>query len=83
MAPLGVLAFWAGLWIAARRYPTEYDWRYMSISNLLYPDRNPDGYQWAWGGLMLCALVGCVGPQYYFGTGDPGARDDGPSEFGR
>ena len=58
MAPLGVLAFWAGLWIAARRYPTEYDWRYMSISNLLYPDRNPDGYQWAWGGLTLCALGG-------------------------
>jgi hypothetical protein len=58
MAPLGVLAFWAGLWIAARRYPTAYDWRYMSISNLLYPDRNPDGYQWAWGGLMLCALGG-------------------------
>jgi hypothetical protein len=58
MAPLGVLAFCAGLWIAARRYPTEYDWRYMSISNLLYPDRNPDGYQWAWGGLTLCALGG-------------------------
>lgn len=58
MAPLGVLAFWAGLWMAARRYPSEYDWRYMSISNLVYADRNPDGYQVAWGGLMLCALGG-------------------------
>jgi len=58
MAPLGVLAFWAGLWMAARRYPSEYDWRYMSISSLAYADRNPDGYRWAWGGLMLCALGG-------------------------
>lgn len=57
-APLGVLAFWCGLWIAGRRYPAEYDWRYMTISNLVYPDRNPDGYRWAWGGLMLCALGG-------------------------
>jgi len=58
MAPAGVLAFWGGLWMAGRRYPSEYDWRYMSISNLLYIDRNPEGYQWAWGGLMLCALGG-------------------------
>ena len=29
-APLGVLAFWCGLWIANERYPTEYDWRYMT-----------------------------------------------------
>jgi len=58
MAPFGVLAFWGGLWMAGRRYPTEYDWRYMSISNLLYMDRNPAGYPWAWGGLMLCALGG-------------------------
>jgi len=58
MAPLGLLAFWGGLWMAGRRYPSEYDWRYMSISSLVYADRNPDGYRWAWGGLMLCALGG-------------------------
>jgi len=57
-APLGVLAFWGGLWMAGRRYPSEYDWRYMTISSLVYADRNPDGYQWAWGGLTLCALGG-------------------------
>jgi hypothetical protein len=57
-APLGVLAFWGGLWIAARRYPIAYDWRFMTLSKLVYPDRNPDGYLWAWGGLMLCALGG-------------------------
>jgi hypothetical protein len=25
---------------------------------LLYPDRNPDGYRWAWGGVALCGLGG-------------------------
>jgi len=55
---LGVAAFWAGLLMAYQRYPSEYDWRYMSISNLVYTDRNPAGYRWAWGGLMLCALGG-------------------------
>jgi hypothetical protein len=54
----GVVAFWTGLWVAARMYPSEYDWRYMTISSLVYPDRNPDGYRWAWRGLMLCALGG-------------------------
>ncbi len=58
MALLGVFAFWGGLWMAGERYPSGYDWRYMTISSLLYPDRNPSGYPWAWGGLMLCALGG-------------------------
>jgi len=57
-APLGVLAFWGGMWMAGRHYPLEYDWRYMTISSLVYVDRNPDGYRWAWGGLVLCALGG-------------------------
>jgi hypothetical protein len=55
---LGVLTFWCGLWMAARRYPSEYDWRFITISRLGYADRNPDGYRWAWGGLMLCGLGG-------------------------
>ena len=58
MTLLGVFAFWGGLWMAGERYPSGYDWRYMTISSLLYPDRNPSGYPWAWGGLMLCALGG-------------------------
>jgi hypothetical protein len=57
-APLGVLAFWCGLRIAAELYPSDYDWRYMTISSLLYPDRNPDGYRWAWGAVALCGLGG-------------------------
>ena len=54
----GLLAFWAGLWMAAERYPGGYDWRYITISRLGYADRNPDGYRWAWGGLIVCALGG-------------------------
>jgi len=57
-APVGVLAFWSGLWIAGALYPSEYDWRYMTISSLLHADRNPDGYRWAWGGVALCGLGG-------------------------
>ncbi len=57
-ALLGVITFWYGLWMAARRYPSEYDWRFITISRLGYADRNPDGYRWAWGGLTLCALGG-------------------------
>jgi len=53
-----VLAFWVGLWIAMRRYPSEFDWSYMTISSLVYPDRDPGGYAWAWAGIVLCALGG-------------------------
>jgi high affinity Mn2+ porin len=58
MASIGLFGFWAGLWMASRRYPSEYDWRYMTISSLLYPDRDPGGFLWAWSGLLLCALGG-------------------------
>ena len=57
-ASLGVLAFWCGLLLAARRYPSEYDWRYITISSLVYPDRNPAGWLWARTGLVLCGLGG-------------------------
>ncbi|HET9390794.1 MAG TPA: hypothetical protein VFO44_14190, partial [Steroidobacteraceae bacterium] len=53
-ASLGVLAFWGGMFIAERSYPSEYDWRYMTISSLVYGDRNPDGYLWARAGIVLC-----------------------------
>jgi hypothetical protein len=57
-ALLGMLAFWGGMSIAVRRYPSEYDWRYMPISNLLAPARNPAGYLWASWGVALCGLCG-------------------------
>ena len=55
---LGLLAFWAGLAMAAQSYPSEYDWRYMTISSLLYPDRNLHGYAWGWAGLVICGVCG-------------------------
>lgn len=58
MACIGLLAFWAGLYLASRHYPSEYDWRYMTISSLLYPHRDPRGYLWAWCGLVACAAGG-------------------------
>jgi hypothetical protein len=57
-APLGVLAFWGGMLMAARRYPSEYDWRYMPVSNLLSSGRAPAGYLWASTGVVLCSLCG-------------------------
>jgi hypothetical protein len=57
-ACLGVLAFWGGMVMAGRSYPSEYDWRYMTISSLVYDDRDPHGYLWARGGIVLCGLAG-------------------------
>jgi hypothetical protein len=57
-APFGVLAFWIGMATAARGYPTEYDWRYMTLSSLVYAERNPEGFLWARGGIALCGLAG-------------------------
>jgi hypothetical protein len=57
-APLGVLAFWGGMLMAAGQYPSEYDWRYMPVSNLLTPGRDPAGYLWASTGTVLCSLCG-------------------------
>lgn len=55
---LGLLAFWLGMAAAAHAYPAGYDWRYQTISVLLYVDQNPHGYLWAWAGLEICALAG-------------------------
>lgn len=57
-ASLGVLAFWGGMVMAGRRYPSEYDWRYITISSLVYGDRNPNGCLWARAGIVLCGLAG-------------------------
>jgi hypothetical protein len=42
--------------VAERRFPAEFDWRYMTLSTLISPHRNPNGYVWAAGGLVLSAL---------------------------
>ena len=55
-APLGALAFWGGVVLAARRYPSEYDWRYMPVSDLFSDSRNPVGHLWASMGVVLCSV---------------------------
>jgi hypothetical protein len=59
-AVLGVLAFWGAMVLAARRFPSEYDWRYMTISMLVYTDRNPGGYLWARAGVVACGVAGLI-----------------------
>ena len=56
--PLGLIVFWCALAMAAHAYPGGYDWRYQTISVLLYPDQNPAGYRWGWAALELCGLLG-------------------------
>ncbi len=58
MAPLGVLAFWCGIVLASRQYPSAYDWRYMSVSKLANPEQNPPGYLSASAGIVFCSLCG-------------------------
>jgi hypothetical protein len=72
-APLGVLAFWVGMVLAGHSYPSEYDWRYITISSLVYPERNPDGYVWARGGIALCGLAGMYWTALRVRSAKPGA----------
>jgi hypothetical protein len=58
VARLGTVAFWIGMALAARSYPSVYDWRYMTISSLVYAERNPSGFLWARAGLFLCGVAG-------------------------
>ena len=55
---LALGAFWGGMAVAAHAYRPGYDWRYQTISVLLYRDQNPHGYLWAWAALELCGLAG-------------------------
>jgi hypothetical protein len=74
--PLGLLAFWGGLWLSAQRYPSEFDWRYMTISNLVSAAGNPAGHLWASFGIAACAIgIWCWAAQWNRGrkprTGPP------------
>jgi hypothetical protein len=57
LAPLGVLALWTGIILSARQSPSEFDWRYMTMSVLLSPRDNPSGRAWAAAGIGLCGLA--------------------------
>jgi len=55
---MGVAAFWVGLFMAVHQFPADYDWRYMTVSSLLDSARDPAGYLFARGGIVLCGLFG-------------------------
>ncbi len=55
---LGLLAYWAGMLIAASNFPGGYDWPYTTISSLVYAERNPSGFLWARSGMLLCGTLG-------------------------
>lgn len=59
-APMAVTAFWVGMAGAAHLYSPSYDWRYQTISVLLYADKDPRGYLWAWAGMQLAGLAGVL-----------------------
>jgi len=50
---LGILAFWGGIGTAGWCYPTEFDWRYMTLSTLLSSRHNPAGHLWAALGIVV------------------------------
>jgi hypothetical protein len=63
--PFGLLAFWGGLWLAAKRYPSEFDWHFMTISNLVSAAGNPAGHLWASIGIAACAIgIWCWAAQW-------------------
>lgn len=55
---VALAAFWAGLALAARRFPGEFDWRYMTVSNLFSAGHNPGGYLLGALGVACCAVAG-------------------------
>jgi hypothetical protein len=59
-ALVGLLAFWGGMVMAARRYPGAYDWEYTVVSTLFSVKRNAAGHGWAAAGVLVCGLCSCV-----------------------
>src|ERR1700678_2646629 len=78
--PVAVLAFWFGVLMAMWRYPSEYDWRYMPLSNLLSPRRDSAGHLWACAGIAvsgLCGLGWSLTSARFFSHGIGGSRSSG------
>lgn len=44
--------------MACRHFPGEYDWHYMTVSNLFSAKHNPDGHLWGTAGVILCGFTG-------------------------
>ena len=76
--PLAWLTFFGGVWLAAQRFPREYDWHYMVISHLLRPHENPHGHWLIALGISLSGLIQIPLPGFFYerlrGISPGGAR---------
>jgi hypothetical protein len=64
--PVACLTFFGGVWLAAHRFPGEYDWRYMVVSRLLRPHENPHGYWIIALGTSLSGLIQIPLPGFFY-----------------
>jgi hypothetical protein len=64
--PLAWFIFFGGVWLAARRFPGEYDWCYMTISLLLSVHENPHGYWVVALAISLSGLIQIPLPGFFY-----------------
>jgi hypothetical protein len=64
--PVAWLTFFGGVWLAAHRFPGEYDWRYRTISLLLSVRENPHGYWVVALGISLSGLIQIPLPGFFY-----------------
>jgi len=64
--PAAWLTFFGGVWLAAQRFPREYDWRYMVISRLLRPHENPQGHWVIAIGISVSGLIQIPLPGFFY-----------------
>jgi len=78
LLPVAWFTFFGGVWLAAHRFPGEYDWLYMTISLLLSMHENPHGYWVVALGISLSGLIQIPLPGFFYerlrGTSLWGAR---------
>jgi len=64
--PVAWLTFFGGVWLAAQRFPREYDWRCMTISLLLSAHENPHGHWLIALGISFSGLIQIPLPGFFY-----------------
>ncbi len=57
LLPILLGLFFGGIFLSNLWYPTAYDWRYLTISELMNPILNPDGRYFLSTALILCGIL--------------------------